>query len=230
MIGWIKGESIEVWTNNSRKGIIISCCGIGYEIQLLPRNLKDIEDYKEVNLWIHQIYREDGITMFGFKEKNERNLFRKLIEINGIGSQIAISLLEQYKYDELIQAINDENINKLTKVSGIGRRIAERLTVELRGKLPEASIEKKSRITPKGEPLQNSEINDLISEEVIKILRGLDYKDSEIKEAINNLEININSEIKPLREASLKEKDELIDTCLKEALVWLSQEVSSKGA
>ena len=228
MIGWLEGKRIDTWSNNSRKGLIVSCFGIGYEVQLLPRNLNNIATTEKINLWIHQVFREDGIYMFGFIERSERDLFRKLIETNGIGPQIAISLLDKYEYTELINAINNENITMLTKVSGIGRRIAERLTVELRGKLTEP-VDKTNYVLDKKYG-SKSEVSEIIEDEVIKVLTKLDYEDDEIKQALQAAKEEIHSESQSSNTASINKNDDLIDTYIKHALVWLSQEVSSKGA
>ncbi len=79
MIGWLKGEKIGIWNNGSKTGLILCCSGVGYEVQILKRNLNSIHDSQEVTLWTHQIQREDGALLIGFIEKADRDLFRKLI-------------------------------------------------------------------------------------------------------------------------------------------------------
>tara|TARA_Y100001968_G_scaffold73671_1_gene65114 strand:- start:7613 stop:8296 length:684 start_codon:yes stop_codon:yes gene_type:complete len=226
MISWLKGKQIDSWINNSKKGIIISCGGIGYEVQLLPRQLNECYRDDEITLWIHQVFREDGIIMFGFKEKLERNFFRKLIEINGVGPQIAIALLQEYKYQDLIITINNESITKLTKVSGVGKRIAERITMELRDKLSEFQKDIPSVIQQIPTPIENSKAQASPKEEVMSILKNLEYEDSEIIKALKAAE----NELAYMdKDDSTSEKDEVIDAYLKKSLVWLSQEVSLKG-
>ena len=82
MIGWLKGEKIEYWVHGTRSGVIISCSGVGYEVQTLCRNQSKISESKELTLWIHQIQREDGVNLYGFKKKSDRNLFRLLTYSN----------------------------------------------------------------------------------------------------------------------------------------------------
>ena len=79
MIGWLKGEKIDTWENGSKTGLILSCSGVGYEVQVLKRNLELKHDSKEITLWTHQIQRENGNFLIGFIEKSDRDLFRKLI-------------------------------------------------------------------------------------------------------------------------------------------------------
>ena len=226
MISWLKGKQIDSWINNSKKGIIISCGGIGYEVQLLPRQLNECHRDDEITLWIHQVFRDDGIIMFGFKDKLERNFFRKLIEINGVGPQIAIALLQEYKYQDLIITINNESITKLTKVSGVGKRIAERITMELRDKLSEFQKDIPSVIQQIPTPIENSKAQASPKEEVMSILKNLEYEDSEIIKALKAAE----NELAYMdKDDSTSEKEEVIDAYLKKSLVWLSQEVSLKG-
>ena len=135
MISWLKGEIIHTWKISSKKGIVLNVGGVGYEIQLLPTQICKEEDSNKIELWIHQIDREDGTSLYGFIEVNQRNLFREIISVNGIGPQIGMALLEDFGVAQLVNAIENKESNLLTKTQGIGKRIAERLIVELRNKL-----------------------------------------------------------------------------------------------
>ncbi|WP_320664543.1 Holliday junction branch migration protein RuvA [Prochlorococcus sp. MIT 1223] len=230
MICWLKGKKIDAWSTGSKSGAVVSCGGIGYEVQLLPRDQAKNKELEEITLWIHQIFREDSFYLFGFIDKKERNLFRKLIKINGIGPQSAISLLDKYIFNELVEAIRNSDISKLTKASGIGKKIAERLTIELRDKLDEfnQSSSQKTRLLASSMP--NDEAKDAdIKNELISILAGLNYEEFEIIQAINA----VSTEIQQANTASKLEvetqKADTKDLYLKRALVWLSQDVSSKG-
>ena len=118
MIGWLKGEKICTWNHGSRTGLILSCSGVGYEIQVLTRNLNSIQDSQEVTLWTHQIQREDGAFLIGFIEKADRDLFRKLITVSGIGTQSAIALLENQGANILVDVITKKKIDHLIKCPG----------------------------------------------------------------------------------------------------------------
>tara|TARA_Y100001968_G_C19370325_1_gene724799 strand:- start:311 stop:1000 length:690 start_codon:yes stop_codon:yes gene_type:complete len=228
MISWIEGKRIDNWNYGTKKGVVLSCAGIGYEVQLLPRYQSQVKDLENINLWIHQVYREDGITMFGFKERIERDLFRKLIEVNGIGPQIGISLLEESTYKELLLDIKNESIDKLTKASGVGRRIAERITIELRGKLSEFFEENNISTEKENNELKGMKIIDSLQVEVINILKNLDYNDSQINEALKAVEKELSYE-NVRNKNHLGNNEQALDSYLKKMLVWLSQEVSSKG-
>ena len=134
MISWLKGEVIHTWKISSKKGIVLNVCGVGYEIQLLPKQIGKAKDSNEIKLWIHQIDREDATNLYGFISVNQRDLFREIISVSGIGPQIGMAMLEEFEVPQLVNAIENKESNLLTKTQGIGKRIAERLIVELRNK------------------------------------------------------------------------------------------------
>ena len=135
MISWLKGEVIHSWKISSKKGVVLNVCSVGYEIQLLPKQIGKAEDSNEIELWIHQIDREDATNLYGFMAVNQRDLFREIISVNGIGAQIGMALLEDFEVNQLVNAIENKESNLLTNSQGIGKRIAERLIVELKNKL-----------------------------------------------------------------------------------------------
>ena len=85
MISWLKGEIIHTWKISSKEGIVLNVSGVGYEIQLLPRQVSNAEDSKTIELWIHQINREEGTSLYGFLDIDQRDLLREIINISGIG-------------------------------------------------------------------------------------------------------------------------------------------------
>ena len=194
MIGWLKGEKICTWNHGSRTGLMLSCSGVGYEIQVLTRNLTSIHDSQEVTLWTHQIQREDGAFLIGFIEKADRDLFRKLISVSGIGTQSAIALLENQDANKLVDIITQKKIDHLIKCPGIGKRTAERLVVELHNKLLDFPINSAFK-TNRTESYQERNLNIDIANEVKSALINLDYKETEIENAFREYEKNENSRL-----------------------------------
>jgi len=221
MISWLKGEIIHIWHISTKKGVVLNVGGVGYEIQLLPKQIIKVEDSNEFELWIHQIDREDGTNLYGFIEVNQRDLFREIISVNGIGPQIGIALLEDFEVAQLVNAIENKESNLLTKTQGIGKRIAERLIVELRNKLQrfidnnETNYNNKKEI----EPNQFSKYID----EIYLILNSLGYVDNEIKDSIKIITTNEKENSLLLNSLSAEEKAELMDKHLKEILMKLSE-------
>ena len=221
MISWLKGEVIHTWKISSKKGIVLNVGGVGYEIQLLAIQLSKEDNANEIELWIHQIDREDGTNLYGFIEVNQRDLFREIISVNGIGPQIAMALLEDFEVTQLVNAIENKESNILTKSQGIGKRIAERLIVELRNKLHrfldnnETSHYNKKDIVPN----QFSKYID----EIYSTLNSLGYLDHEIKDSIKIITINEKENSLLLNSLSEEEKTKLMDKHLKEILMKLSE-------
>ena len=221
MISWLKGEIIHSWKVSTKQGVVLNVCGIGYEIQLLPKQIGKAEDSNKIELWIHQIDREDGTNLYGFMAVNQRDLFREIISVNGIGAQIGMALLEDFSVNQLANAIENKESNLLTNSQGIGKRIAERLIVELKSKLQrfidnnETSHDDKKDI----EPNQFSKYID----EIYLILNSLGYVDNEIKDSIKIITTKEKENSLLLNSLSSEEKAELMDKHLKEILMKLSE-------
>jgi len=221
MISWLKGEIIHIWKISSKKGIVLNVGGIGYEIQLLPTQIDKLEDSNKIELWIHQIDREDGSCLYGFIEVNQRDLFREIISVNGIGAQIGMALLEEFEVDQLINAIENKEFNLLTKTQGIGKRIAERLIVELRNKLLKF-IDNDETVHDDKKEIKPNQFSEYINE-IYLILNSLGYVDNEIKDSIKIITTKEKENSLLLNSLSAEEKTDLMDKHLKEILMKLSE-------
>ena len=221
MISWLKGEKVHTWKISSRKGVVLNVGGVGYEIQLLPKQIDKAEVLNEFELWIHQIDREDGTSLYGFIEVNQRDLFREIISVNGIGPQIGMAMLEEFEVPQLVNAIENKESNLLTKTQGIGKRIAERLIVELRNKLQRFTDNDKTIHANKND-IEANQFSKYI-DEIYSILNSLGYVDNEIKESIKIITINEKENSLLLNSSSAEEKAELMDKHLKEILMKLSE-------
>jgi Holliday junction DNA helicase RuvA len=221
MISWLKGEKVHTWKISSRKGVVLNVGGVGYEIQLLPKQIDKAEVLNEFELWIHQIDREDGTSLYGFIEVNQRDLFREIISVNGIGPQIGMAMLEEFEVPQLVNAIENKESNLLTKTQGIGKRIAERLIVELRNKLQRFTDNDKT-IDENKNDIESNQFSKYI-DEIYLILDSLGYVDNEIKESIKIITINEKENSLLLNSSSAEEKAELMDKHLKEILMKLSE-------
>ena len=221
MISWLKGEKVHTWKISSRKGVVLNVGGVGYEIQLLPKQIDKAEVLNEFELWIHQIDREDGTSLYGFIEINQRDLFREIISVNGIGPQIGMAMLEEFEVPQLVNAIENKESNLLTKTQGIGKRIAERLIVELRNKLQRFTDNDKTIHENKND-IEANQFSKYI-DEIYLILNSLGYIDNEIKESIKIITINEKENSLLLNSSSAEEKADLMDKHLKEILMKLSE-------
>ena len=221
MISWLKGEIIHTWKISSKKGVVLNVGGVGYEIQLLPRQIEIAKDSENTELWIHQINREVSTNLYGFLEVNQRDLFREIINIGGIGPQIGMALLEDFEVNQLVRAITENDLALLTKSHGIGKRIAERLIVELKNKLQRFIDNNKINY----DNINDTKLNQFSKyiDEIYSILMSLGYDENEIKDSIKIITTKENENSVLSNSLSTEEKSELMDKHLKEILIRLSQ-------
>ncbi|WP_442593049.1 Holliday junction branch migration protein RuvA [Parapusillimonas sp. JC17] len=132
MIGRITGILLE----KSPPMVCIDVSGVGYEIDVPMSTLYKLpENGAKVTLYTHLAVREDAHILYGFSSPSERSAFRALIKVTGIGARTALSVLSGMSVEELASAITQQETGRLTRVPGIGKKTAERLLLELRGKL-----------------------------------------------------------------------------------------------
>ncbi len=134
MIGYLRGIIIE----RAPGRVVIEVNGVGYEVLMpvssfaqLPAGTAEL-----VSLRIYTHVREDALQLFGFFTAQEKQLFEKLISVNGIGPKLGLAILSGVPADELAQAIRSGDLGRLTAIPGVGKKTAERLVMELRDKLP----------------------------------------------------------------------------------------------
>ena len=116
--------------------VLVECNGVGYEVQVPMSTFYNLPGQgSPVSLLTHFVVREDAQVLYGFETQNEREAFRQLIKISGVGPRTALSVLSGMSVGELAQAITLQQAARLVKVPGIGKKTAERLLLELKGKL-----------------------------------------------------------------------------------------------
>jgi holliday junction DNA helicase RuvA len=182
MISYLKG-SIELFQTVSptKTMVIIEVQGVGYEVQV-PASINLVMG-STVQIFIHQQFREDQVSLYGFGSVAERDLFRQLISVSGIGASIGIALIEHLGITELVQAIVLGSTKILSKTPGIGTKTAERLCVELKSKL------KQWRDVADLEAIElDGNIDAKLQSEVEMTLLALGYDDIEIRQALQMIE------------------------------------------
>ena len=132
MIGRLSGILLE----KNPPQLLVDCNGVGYEVNVPMSTFYNLPALNEkVVLLTHLTVREDAHILFGFGTNEERNTFKELVKISGIGARTALSILSGMSVHDLAQAITMQEAGRLTKVPGIGKKTAERLLLELKGKL-----------------------------------------------------------------------------------------------
>ncbi|HKI89637.1 MAG TPA: Holliday junction branch migration protein RuvA [Draconibacterium sp.] len=131
MYEFIRGTIV----NLNPASIVVEAGGIGYFVNISLNTYIKLKEQKETLLLIHQVVREDAHILYGFSDKNERDLFRNLISVNGVGASTAIMMLSSLNTDEIVSAVTTENVTVLKAVKGIGAKTAQRIIIDLKDKL-----------------------------------------------------------------------------------------------
>jgi holliday junction DNA helicase RuvA len=135
MIAHLRGRLLTKHPNQA----VVETGGVGYDVTISVPTFSDLPAMGgEVALHIHTHVREDQIALYGFLSPAEKQLFEKLITVSGIGPKLAITILSGIAADEMVTAIRGNDIARLTRIPGIGKKTAERMVLELRDKLPPA--------------------------------------------------------------------------------------------
>ncbi len=115
--------------------VIVDCQGVGYEVEVPMSTFYNLPEVgQKVQLLTHFVVREDAQLLYGFGSEQEKNTFKQLLKVNGIGAKSALSILSGVSIDDLVAAVNQQEVGMLTRVPGIGKKTAERLLLELKDK------------------------------------------------------------------------------------------------
>lgn len=185
MYEYIKGKITQIESNY----IVVENNNIGYLIYTAnPYSYNIGEEYK---VYIYQQIREDENSLYGFKNKDEKNLFLKLIGVKGLGCRMALPILATGSIDGVVDAIERENILYLKKFPKIGDKVARQIILDLKGKLASNDT---------------NNVNSVDSSELVEALQALGYKNAEIKKVIPlvNTELDIEKQIKEALKLLLK--------------------------
>ena len=183
MISWINGELIELWQTNQKFFVLINCQGLGYEIQILESFFLKLKtnqiSNKNITLWLKHIKKEDSDLLFGFTSKDQKNFFIEILSIRGVGSQIGMAILNKFSISEVINAIKTQNKTLICSVPGIGKKMSDRLILELNNKFKSEIQFEEKKVKDEFE-IKDPETNKMI-EDLQLTLQSLNYKDKDIK-------------------------------------------------
>jgi holliday junction DNA helicase RuvA len=177
MIAHLRGKLIARQPNQ----VIVDAMGVGYDVTISVPTFSELPVAgSEVSLHIHTHVREDQIALYGFLRPEEKHLFEKLISVSGIGPKLAITILSGMPTNEMTAAIRGNDVARLTKIPGIGRKTAERMVLELRDKLPAVGTDQVHVV---------SSFN-AVQEDVLSALMNLGYQRATAEKALATVEKN----------------------------------------
>jgi len=167
--------------------LIIDVNNIAYKIFVTPKELKNAKKDENFSLWTHLHVREDALELYGFREYAEMEFFEMLIQISGIGPKSAIGVLSVAPLDTIKKAISSGETSYLTKVSGIGRKTAEKIVLELREKLGELESQASGMFKE--------------DQDVLSAMESLGYSRQEAREVVKQIPENIQGTGQRVKEA-----------------------------
>lgn len=191
MIEFIRGTLAEKASATAS----VEAHGVGYEITIPFSTFERLPAVgEEVKLYTHYHVREDAQKLYGFLTRNERELFRQLIAVSSIGPKTAIGILSRISADDLVKCLTLGDPTRLTKIPGVGAKTAQRLIMELRGKLK--IIDGDSPVVPseKSAPVPGA------GEEAFEALLSLGYNDKQVARAIERVRQVVNGRDEPVEE------------------------------
>ena len=207
MIGYIRGILADSQKlPNGRVIVTVEASGVGYDMQINPRALSELPATGErVQIFTHLQSREDLQVLFGFSSRAERDVFRLLTSVSGIGPQMGMALLDTLGLNELIQSVVSGNTRVLSRTPGVGNKTAERIILELKTKLSEWR-QHSGIVAPTGGPVS------AVQEDVEMMLMALGYTNSEIGKALA-----------AVGSSTALSKNDDTEAWIREAIAWLSR-------
>ncbi|WP_448573223.1 Holliday junction branch migration protein RuvA [Trichothermofontia sp.] len=207
MISYLKGTIAGIQKISNRVILVLEVQQIGYEIQIPARLLGEVPAVgAPFQIFTHQYVREDQLALFGFSTATERDLFRQLISVSGIGTQLALALLDTLGLHDLVQAIVSGNTRVLSRTPGVGNKTAERIALELKAKLAEWRQQTGLVTTPLAGPTL------AIQEDVEMTLLALGYTNTEVGQALQAVG----------QETALAKSGD-VEAWIRAAIAWLSR-------
>ncbi len=155
--------------------IVVDVGGVGYDVQIPLSTFYPLgEAGSQVELRVHTHVREDALALYGFATSLEHDLFERLISINGVGPKLALAVLSGIEPAELIRAVRSQDVARLTKIPGVGKKTAERIGLELKDRLPDV---------PEGRP--GSPVEDERRSDLLSALVNLGYQRAGVEKALD---------------------------------------------
>lgn len=181
MIAYLRGKVLTA----TEETVIIDVNGVGYEIYCTGSVFRKLTVGAVTEIFTYLQVKEDGMTLFGFDTPQEKELFLKLISVSGVGPKLGISILASLSADEFALAIATADVKRLSKVKGLGKKTAEKIVLELHGKISAAEVLGASGddLTPSATAPTNAKLS-AADEEAVSALMGLGFTRTESLQAV----------------------------------------------
>ena len=188
MIAYIRGRALSMDAETA----IVEVNGVGYEMYCSGGAFRKITIGETVELYTYLQVKEDGVTLFAFESVKEKSLFLKLVSVSGVGPKMAISILTGLSDDQLVEAIATADVKRLSSVKGLGKKTAEKIILELHGKISAAEVMSAGAdpITTAVNAQANTNALTPADEDALSALMGLGFTRAESTQAIKRAHEN----------------------------------------
>ncbi len=190
MFDYFKGYITDKRRTSKGTFITIEASNIGYLLEVTDRDFMQFttDEQSIQKAYTHLAHREDAMSLYGFSNKETRDIFQILLSVSGVGAKMAIALLNEFDACDLISLVIDGNFKELTKAKGVGPKLAQKIILELKDKLMKTELPKSTSSIPQTQALEDTQA----------VLLSLGYDEKEIEDALKkimpSIEDNSNSE------------------------------------
>ncbi len=181
MIGFLRGKLVA----KTPPQLVLDVQGVGYEVEAPMTTFYDLPALGEdLKLYTHLVVREDAHILFAFATENDRMMFRTLIKVNGVGPKLALTILSGQSAEEFHRCIQDNDVQSLVRLPGIGKKTAERLIIEMRDRLPDVAD---SDEAGSGVLMNNAQSVNNAAQEAVSALCALGYKPQDASKMVQTI-------------------------------------------
>ena len=177
MYDYFKGEITDKRKTSKGCFVTIEAAGVGYLLEVSERDFIATVSDEKAKMYVLLVHREDAMSLFGFTNKETRDIFQILLSVSGVGAKMAIALLNEFDACDLISFVIDGDFKELTRAKGVGPKLAQKIILELKDKLIKTELPRSSNAVQQTPAISDAEA----------VLLSLGYEDKEISDAISKI-------------------------------------------
>ncbi len=179
MIAYLRGKVVTL----TEETVVLDVNGVGYEVYCSGGAFRKIGNNETAELYTYLQVKEDGMTLFGFESMKEKELFLKVLSVQGVGPKLGIAILTGLSADEFTLAVQTADVKRLSAVKGLGKKTAEKIVLELHGKISAAEVMSASGVDPTKVAEPQAKLS-AVEEDAVAALMGLGFSKAESAQAV----------------------------------------------
>ena len=189
MYDYLKGLPTDKRKTDKGTFVTIDVVGIGYLLEITDRDFINfsLSDTNPVKYYVHLTHREDAMNLYGFSNKETRDIFQILLSVSGVGAKMAIALLNEFDACDLITLVIDGNFKELTRAKGVGPKLAQKIILELKDKLMKTDLPRTACPLPQSQAMTDAQL----------VMLSLGYDDKEVEDALSRVVSTLEDDSNP---------------------------------